>query len=469
MDTPIDPIEDCTPDGLTPANQNPWYVLATLYGEQVGESIDTDLHAKNRAVWNAWAGQALTEEERIVAARNSKVPLEEISAWESIKDIVVNKFQYKWVNRNGNSIDLITIPDPKDNINFSFVLFSFLFNLRGCIFQSDSYFIFSKFNRNAQFDYCTFNGLAFFKRSKFIDGAKFSHAMFMNESDFFGVEFVNGVSFIDSEFQSNSYFISVKFIGVSWFISSIFKSDAIFIASYFSGTAYFTEAKFGTVSGKERVDFSDVTFEKPVNFRAARFLSTYPIFAGTVMQSRNVFTVKAECWPEVTVQNIVKARESCATIRHLLDNQGLPEDAHFFFRREMAFAGKIGSWWQRLPYRLYGWFSDYGHSIQRPLLWLLGLIVLGWGAIGAWLNWAVLSEAVGSRTASPLAALDLTTPLGVSVANALPFLGLGRLMYGEFYAQSAFAIKALSAGQSVLGLVFVFLLGLGLRTRFRMR
>ena len=43
---------------LTPASQNPWYVLATVFGEH-GETIDDALHEKNRAVWNAWMCQGL--------------------------------------------------------------------------------------------------------------------------------------------------------------------------------------------------------------------------------------------------------------------------------------------------------------------------------------------------------------------------------------------------------------------------
>lgn len=45
----------------TPANQNPWYVLMTLYGEQTGEEIDNALHDKNREAWNSWAGFVLPE------------------------------------------------------------------------------------------------------------------------------------------------------------------------------------------------------------------------------------------------------------------------------------------------------------------------------------------------------------------------------------------------------------------------
>ena len=53
-----------TSDGKTPAEQNPWYVLATTAGEQSGEGIDEDLELKNRAYWNAWAGQHLSAEDK---------------------------------------------------------------------------------------------------------------------------------------------------------------------------------------------------------------------------------------------------------------------------------------------------------------------------------------------------------------------------------------------------------------------
>ena len=54
-----------TSDGKTPAKQNPWYVLATIAGEQQSsDGLDEDLQLKNRAYWNAWAGQHLSAEDK---------------------------------------------------------------------------------------------------------------------------------------------------------------------------------------------------------------------------------------------------------------------------------------------------------------------------------------------------------------------------------------------------------------------
>ncbi len=60
------PAPEAAPEpaqALTPANQNPWYVLATLHGEQpegaTHESFHKKIHAKNRLTWNKWAAGAL--------------------------------------------------------------------------------------------------------------------------------------------------------------------------------------------------------------------------------------------------------------------------------------------------------------------------------------------------------------------------------------------------------------------------
>ena len=54
-DTPA--VGKDAPRDLKPANENPWYILMTLYGEQDEDDID-DLHEKNHRAWNAWSGRA---------------------------------------------------------------------------------------------------------------------------------------------------------------------------------------------------------------------------------------------------------------------------------------------------------------------------------------------------------------------------------------------------------------------------
>ena len=41
-------------EDLRPANENPWYVLATVYGEQERGGVNVTLHSQNRGIWNRW-------------------------------------------------------------------------------------------------------------------------------------------------------------------------------------------------------------------------------------------------------------------------------------------------------------------------------------------------------------------------------------------------------------------------------
>lgn len=197
------------------------------------------------------------------------------------------------------------------------------------------------------------------------------------------------------------------------------------------------------------------------------------------MQDNSVFTARAKptatefekdeghdllnFWPTDTKQKPEVARNTCATIRHILAKQGLPEDEHFFFRKEMHFVGKIGSIWQRLPYLLFGLFSDYGHSIARPTLWLLGL--WGFGFVAFW------GYLAGCCVPAPLEAVErpMGTAMGLSFSNLFPLFGFGRVFLGEVLEALPPVLKLLSGFQTVASLPLLFFLGLGLRQRFRLR
>ncbi|MEP5376638.1 MAG: hypothetical protein ABJQ14_12755, partial [Hyphomicrobiales bacterium] len=86
---------------LKPANENPWYVLATLYGEQDGEEIDWELHEKNRRAWNAWAGSALNMEILRTFAETSGVRESELRLFPRLKMEIEELFRHEMRRRNG--------------------------------------------------------------------------------------------------------------------------------------------------------------------------------------------------------------------------------------------------------------------------------------------------------------------------------------------------------------------------------
>ncbi len=509
---------------LKPANENPWYVLATLYGEQEGEEIDWELHEKNRKVWNAWAGQGVSNEIDEVAKR-SQVKAAEFRRWNSQAAEVQRVHRLAMLTRNGDGFVYTGFPRIEQEIDFQCVAFDKLISCSGYVFPNDTMFTSAVFEAHAEFSSTVFRGhasfdhTAFHANTSFFSGsfggdAEFDRAEFRGNTSFDSVGFQgdayfassifeNKVNFDSAKFEGNAYFISiecntlanfraaafgaeafftsVKFKGLTAFSSVAFSTDVDFSGTAFSaglafdsatfaGFAYFTNAKFGVVDSETtcQPSFRDCQFEKPTNFRGAVFLHHYPDLSGAVLHEKTTFTAKAECWPDAKAWQFEshklqlkwteESKDSCAAIRHVLAQQGLPEEEHFFFRREMRFAGQVGSRWARVPYQAFGVLSDYGISIARPVTFLAATFVLPLGAYTA-----VFENRGGALSESVLSAL------GLSLASTLKFFGFQRLYFSDLFKDPGALISVLTGTQTVLGYVFLFFLALGLRQRFRLR
>lgn len=246
---------------------------------------------------------------------------------------------------------------------------------------------------------------------------------------------------------------------------SKFEDNADFSFSVFDNFSFFSGTIFGSgvAEGTKSLDFSGATFAKPSNFTSAFFLSAFPDWEGAILHEKFSFTADERNWPVEYINDTVVARESCATIRHILAKQGLPEDEHFFFRREMHFAGRIGSIWQRLPYLLFGLFSEYGYSILRPTLWLLGIWALGFAAF-----WGYLS---GCCVPAPDSVIErpMGAAMALSFSNLFPLFGFGRTFLSDVLGVLPPVLQFFSGVQTVASLPLLFFLGLGLRQRFRLR
>ena len=114
---------------LKPANENPWYVLMTLYGEQEREEVDQALHARNQEAWNLWAGQALSEVERAKLAERGFV-LPEQTLWEGRRDQIMAGHREAMIVRNRTEFDYPGFPEPSQRIDFDGG--SYLFIHRRC-------------------------------------------------------------------------------------------------------------------------------------------------------------------------------------------------------------------------------------------------------------------------------------------------------------------------------------------------
>lgn len=105
--------------------------------------------------------------------------------------------------------------------------------------------------------------------------------------------------------------------------------------------------------------------------------------------------------------------------------------------------------------RIYEVFSDYGQSLRRPLGWWLGTLV-----VFTFIFYGIAPEARWGSAAS------------VSLSNSVPFVPTARrvqldgvnLLFGN---HPCFLVDLLTLFQGALGFIFLFLIGLALRNRFR--
>ena len=119
------------------AKDNPWYLLATLYGEQTPDYYDDDLINRNRTAWNRYMGRFLNEACRELAkgphTAEAATPFtdEETSALE--EDFA------RW-HREAGSIANLAIPNPKEvGIDFANVEFG-RFQADGFVFPAQTLF-----------------------------------------------------------------------------------------------------------------------------------------------------------------------------------------------------------------------------------------------------------------------------------------------------------------------------------------
>lgn len=488
---------------LRPANENPWYVLMTLYGEQTAEQIDTELHKKNRAAWNAWSCQNFDGKRKIELAFVTRTPPHELSNWTTERQAEIQTLHnQQMVSRNPEGFVYPGVPHVSVDIAMEGLSFSSRLVLDGMVFSENSSFNLSRFENEvrclstyfsgsvniarASFEgeatlinttfssdiflgYCRFAESARFADSKFLKTAIFSSSIFRKGVFFGGVQFFGEANFGSVVFEGVASFPSTHFEGLTWFgpaedqkgidsRSTRFEKSAEFDRAIFVDHVYFEKVEFSSADIKYQPSFANCIFMKPASFKEAKFYFQYPDFSRATLNTESTFTAKDDFWPvETKVKLISDAKESCAKIRHNVGKQGLSEDEHFFYRREMGFSSRMGGAAQRLPYLAYRIFSDFGYSIMRPTLWLIGIWALGVAAFWGYFLQRGVDGSFG-------------TAFALSFSNIFPVFGFGRVYFeSEFMRALPMALRVFSGIQTVIGLPIIFFLGLGLRQRFRLR
>jgi uncharacterized protein YjbI with pentapeptide repeats len=465
------PMSDAERSERRQANDNAWYRLATVYGEQPAHgNVDVDLAAKNRMAWNRWMVEVLSNEQRADLVRNGFSEAELVPFTPAEKTAFCNDFASR-TGRGG-----VLPPNPEGVVDFTNTQFDNLVIFSGFLYIAKVDFRSATFSANANFESAGFSGNADFESVTFSGSTDFESAAFSGTADFESVTFSGTADFESATFSGYTYFGSARFSGDAYFRSARFSDYTIFGSATFSGYADFESATFcgyadfESVTFSDDVDFSSATFAKNADFINAGFTASavfaHARFGPGVPDFRGAKMHEATEWHGVTwplaphdkddAQAQVYAYER---LKQEMERLKKHEDEQFFFRKELrARRGLIPRW--RAAWLLnyaYQVSSDYGQSIAKPFFWLVGLFLLG----------GVFFAAAPVFKGTPMTILGAA---GLSFANIFSFLPVRReIMTDEIITGLSSAAQIAGVVQSLLGLVLLFLLGLALRSRFRMR
>ena len=268
----------------------------------------------------------------------------------------------------------------------------------------------------------------------------------------------NGSKFEEKYFPENSTvplladFRNTKFMAETSFRRVLFGNDE---NAYSSG-----------LQPERLVDFSGAEFRATTDFRRAIFGGA-PAFFNTTLHEDTDFShidwAKAETgrhWVDYTI----RAWERLELIMSKLEK---PLDRHRFFRLKMRARRQVDSRFLRAVNWLFETVADYGWGVGRAFSWWLGhwliasLLLLANTCFGAttvaW--WKLSLAALGTGFANAHAFLFLTANNG--------YLAASRKLLED---NDAWGVLTVGVGtvEAVLGPIFLFLLLLTLRNRFRL-
>jgi uncharacterized protein YjbI with pentapeptide repeats len=460
-------MSDANKPALKAANDNPWYCLATLHGEQPVDSLDDERASKNRLAWNRWIATALSDKERASLVRNG-FPEPQLAPFSSEEK---SAFHRAFAARTGRENELP--PEPTETYDFTLSHFDRYVNFSRFLFWRQAKFDLAKFSDGAEFEAATFHGPAEFYSATFSYDANFDSAIFSDRTNFKNTTF-DRAHFSSATFSHDAFFISPTF-GYADFSSVNFLGSADFDAGTFSGIASFSSAKFfgnadfvgGTFSA---VDFSSATFSSDLSFinmkfdaitsfADTKFRASVPDFRGATMHEATEW--HGAIWPKPPKDKDAAQAQVYAYERLKQEMERLKkhEDEQRFFRYELRARRELAGWGNWILNLVYWASSNYGQSVALPVIWLVALLATG-GAV------FYLTHPTNPVTA----VLTIWHAAALSFGNIFPFVPITHELISASPVTSWSRIeKTIGVAQTLLGTPLLFLLGLALRNRFRMR
>ncbi len=481
------------------AEDNPWYLLATLYGAP--ERWGDELQVKNLTAWNRYYASSFDEKVRTNLIEEKRYRAEELAPFspEELQEVAA-----AFAERCKALGKKLALPATDDNIDFSNVNFEqdaffreYLFrrpDFNGAAFSRVAFFDRATFPGGALFDHATFSDQALFRNATFSSDVTFDAAAFSDYAGFDGATFSSGVTFNTAAFSGHAGFDGAIFSGMADFDYAAFSGGALFRFAAFSGRAYFRFAAFSDYAGfngaifSSMADFGCAAFSGGAHFNGATFSSdvrfAHTTFDGTTefvnakMKDETFFQgaifkkepprfFNAELhqgtvWRDITWPPTPKGLDEAgpfidayACLKLEMDRLKKHEDELNFFALELQSRRVLQESKFRgsgIPIALYGLISDYGRSYLRPIVGLF------------------LVAAFGASIFRHFGAFALGEAFSLSAANTFNVFGFRK----DFIATKLLDclspwLEVTAATQTILGTILLFLFGLGIRNKFRMK
>jgi hypothetical protein len=404
------------------ATDNPWYRLATFHGEP--SQLNDEIAVKNRKTWNRCvASRILSENQRAALLKHFNAAI--LKGWSSEELTPFSEDERLSIEAQvGSTLEV-------DGIDFSSTEFETPFYAVGMILP------------RVEFRDATFRGEAIFWGTTFAGRAGFGGATFGGFA-FFGF----------ASFGNHAFFGSATFIDRVDFQCASFGRSVGFANATFSGGAIFDKVTF-----REEARFSGAVMNGETRFDGAGFSEPPQCFDTKLSEGTTWHDVR---WPEAP-HDIFHARRFIVAYERLkleMDKLKKHGDELDFFALEQQCRRVVRGFWKGLPIGIYGFLSDYGRSYLRPLLLLVQTVLIGAVPLlvvpervdnSDFFRWNSAAEAIG-----------------ISFANTFSILGRP-LIQADVLPGLPNWLKAVATLQTILGIVLLFLFGLGIRNTFRMK
>ena len=224
------------------AEDNAWFLLATLYGQPTIGIGDLELRLRNRRAWNRYMANAIHPDVLKKLVGEGKYSAEELNP--SLASEI--ELAYSERHKQAGSAASTALPiEPWLAIDFSFDFSNLEFDelyLEGFLFPSRITFARASFSGTTNFRNVSFLAPAYFGGATFSDFAAFEHAIFYDYARFSGAIFSKGAYFEHTMFCADTLFDHVAF------------KQADFGRATFSNATFSKEADFSDAAFVERFD-----------------------------------------------------------------------------------------------------------------------------------------------------------------------------------------------------------------------